>query len=104
MKRTPLNRVSSKRAKINKERAVFVAEQLALRPFCEVGPMILRDTSGCTYNASELHEPLTRARAPGADTILSVENSVALCRNCHRWIHDNPAEAERIGLLRSSHG
>lgn len=58
----------------------------------------------CSNYATELHEPLTRARAPGAETILDPENSIAVCPGCHRWIHDHPAEATRLGLLRNSRG
>ncbi len=114
-KRKPLRRMSIKRKAIVEQRKDFVAEQLAKREWCEAGPIIGRHTGhvftskagrwrGCRFRSTELHEPLTRARAPGAETILDVENSVAICPICHAWIHANPADAEHLGLLRSSRG
>jgi hypothetical protein len=93
-----------------------VKEQLGKRPHCEASSVIarafqaaefgsdMRPYAGwrCTLFATELHEPLTRARAPGAETILDPSNSVALCRNCHNTIHSHVAWAERLGLLRRS--
>jgi hypothetical protein len=58
----------------------------------------------CGRSATELHEPMTRARDPRAETILDPDNSVAICRPCHDWIHAHPAEAEKLGLLKSSRG
>lgn len=93
-----MRRVSAKRAATNVKRSAFVREQLSARPFCEVR------RAGCYHHASELHEPLTRARAPGEETILDPANSVAVCRVCHTWIHSHPAEATALGLLRSAKG
>lgn len=118
MKRTPLRRVSKKRAALNKLRSAFVREQLKKRPHCEVREMISASrfpgsvplsvidniSRHCTGVATELHEPLTRARAPGAETILDPANSIAICPGCHRWVHDHPAAATSLGLLRSSGG
>jgi hypothetical protein len=52
----------------------------------------------CSRRSTELHEPLTRAR--GGD-ILDKYNTVAICRNCHNWVHDHPESATKLGLLRS---
>lgn len=48
-----------------------------------------------------IHEPLTRARGGRTDDI---ENMLAVCWACHRWIHDNPREATERGFLRSAYG
>lgn len=102
-KRKRLNPVSKKRAAVNVQRSAFVKEQLAKRPRCEAGNVIAQiGYSQCTIVAVELHEPLTRARAPGPETITNPKNSVACCQNCHGWIHRNPEKAELIGLLKSS--
>jgi hypothetical protein len=53
----------------------------------------------CDGLAVDLHEPLTRARG---GSFLDVGNTVAVCRSCHTWIHDNPEAAKAVGLLRSS--
>jgi len=42
---------------------------------------------------------LTRARG---GSILDPANTVAVCRSCHDWIHDNPTAAADLGLLRSA--
>lgn len=121
-RKTRLRPVSAKRAVINKARGVFVREQLARRPHCEVARLFDEALGGvvvaqphevalvalqlarlCTGESTELHEPLTRARAPGAETILDPANSVAICRGCHMWIHANPRLATMFGLLRSAH-
>ena len=106
MKRTPLKRktplkrtgslspVSKRRATINKERSKFVKEQLSQRPHCEANiPNV------CTRLATEIHEPYPRSLG---GSILDVDNSVAICRMCHRWVHDNVAEAIQIGLLKKT--
>jgi hypothetical protein len=115
MKRTPLKRktrlkqVSDKRKTVNKARGDFVREQLMRRYACEVHKRFKEEdwirhplSMLCGGFATELHEPLTRARAPGADTILDPSNSVAICRRCHTWVHDHPAEATKLGLLSGS--
>ena len=103
MKRTPLRRISKKRAKEQRKRARMVSEELAVRELCEAGSLIYlkADKSVCAGRSTELHEPLTRARG---GSILDPDNTIAVCRNCHRWIHDNPHSATQLGLLKSQHG
>ena len=100
MKRTPLRRISKKRAKIQRQRARMVSEELAERELCEAGSLIYlkANKTVCSGRAVELHEPLTRARG---GSILDPDNTVAVCRNCHRWIHDHPEDATQLGLLKS---
>ena len=101
-RKTPLRRVSKKTAKRNRARSKFRLEQLAARPGCEA-----RDTiwtveptwSGCTRWATDLHEPLTRARG---GSVLDVSNTIATCRACHDWIHQYPTLATETGLLRTA--
>ncbi len=118
--KTPLKRtgrlrpVSKKRQKLNRDRAKFVAHQLELRQWCEAGPHITRHLVSrltetqkrsdsmkgqtiCQGKAVDIHEPLTRARG---GSILDVDNTVALCRSCHDWIHEHPREATQLGLLK----
>ncbi len=115
-RKTPLRRVSKKRSLQKRKRSEFVKWELAERPWCESGDAIRLyrmqtfgfeygkrlDTGSyaCSRRSTELHEPLTRAR--GGD-ILDPHNTVAICRNCHNWIHDHPESATRLGLLRSQH-
>jgi 5-methylcytosine-specific restriction endonuclease McrA len=38
-----------------------------------------------------------RARSQGGPD--SLANCVSLHRQCHRWLHENPAEARHLGLI-----
>jgi hypothetical protein len=93
VRRKPLNAMSANRRRVAPLRAALVASELALRPRCEV----------CGIKPSgTLHEKLTRARG---GSILDPENTVAVCvgpGSCHDRIHDNPAWATEMGLLRHS--
>lgn len=88
-----LNPVSKKRRKLNRERKTMVDLLLGLRPFCEARLF------GCQVRTEHIHEPLTRARG---GSIVDPENAMALCANCHRILHDHPALACEIGLMRHS--
>ena len=103
MKRTPIRKVSKKRSKLLRERKKFAASELGDRWKCEAGPLIYltHENPNCKGRSTELHEPLMRSRG---GSILDPDNTVAVCRNCHRWIHDNPTDATRLGLLESQHG
>ena len=107
-RRTPLRRVSLKRQRLMQQRRMFVADQLALRPDCEAGPLIRTGNEAvagygastpCRRRAVDIHEPLTRARG---GSILDPANTVAVCRTCHDWIHTHPKSATRLGLLKGS--
>jgi len=121
MKRTPLRRftplrsMSVKRARDQRKRRELVWAELARRELCEAGAIIYQGRvsahgkenadllnsryARCDGLSVDLHEPLTRARG---GSFLDVDNTVAVCRSCHTWIHDNPAAAKAVGLLRSS--
>lgn len=43
------------------------------------------------------HHVATRARRP--DLKHDVSNGICLCNSCHSWVHNNIAEAERLGYL-----
>lgn len=84
-------------------RAAFVKKMIErARGQCEMGTAIWeaghRDHR-CQRAASEVHEPLTRARGGRTDDPL---NALATCRACHDWAHDNPSLSTPIGLLRNS--
>lgn len=115
-RKTPLRRASKKRSLQKNKRRQFVKWELGKRPWCEAGDLIRlhrmqtfgddygikldRGSYTCSRRSTELHEPLTRAR--GGD-ILDPAHTVAVCRNCHRWIHHHPNSATKLGLLRSQH-
>ena len=43
--------------------------------------------SKCLGVATDIHEPLTRARG---GSIIDRGNMIQVCRMCHDWIHENP--------------
>jgi hypothetical protein len=94
MKRSPLNRVSKKRSKLNVERREFVREFLEENPLCQAQ---IEDV--CRLVAVDVHEILTRARG---GSIVDPDNCLALCRACHRFITDNPAFSNEQGFTVSS--
>jgi hypothetical protein len=113
-RKTPMRKVSKKRQKIQGQRRNLVREQLAVRPFCEAGEPIYMyyvnnygqpfakergRTDQCQRRSVDIHEPLMRSRG---GSILDVDNTVAVCRRCHDWIHQNPVVATELGLLRSA--
>ena len=99
-RKTPLNKVSKRQQQLNRKRSKFSKEQLELRPFCEAGPIIHQSgfESHCSRNAVELHEPILRS---AGGSITDVNNSVAICRLCHSWIHNNVGESIKLGLIKS---
>lgn len=115
-RKTPLKSISKKRQKIQGERRNLVREQLAVRPFCEAGEKIYiwhvdnfgqtharakQKTDQCQKRATDIHEPLMRSRG---GSILDPDNTIAVCRRCHDWIHGNPEAATLLGLLQSAYG
>lgn len=53
----------------------------------------------CGRLADDLHEIKTRARG---GSISDPANTVPICRPCHRFITDNPAQGHAEGLLKHS--
>jgi hypothetical protein len=54
---------------------------------------------GCHAEATDPHEPLTRARG---GSITDPENIIGLCRRHHDDCHANPSAAAKLGLIRHS--
>ena len=100
-RRTQINQVSKKRAALNRKRRTFVHEQLRLRPLCEAGPKIMRagHQPNCQKVSMEIHEPVLRS---AGGSITSVKNSIAICRLCHTWVHDNVGTALELGLIKKA--
>tara|TARA_B100001250_G_scaffold304926_1_gene266872 strand:- start:6195 stop:6602 length:408 start_codon:yes stop_codon:yes gene_type:complete len=114
-RKTPLRPVSKKRQRVQTQRRELVRNELEHRQWCEAGSHITRHLLSlltqtqkraiktnaqklvCDGRAVDIHEPLTRARG---GSILDVENTMAVCRACHTWIHDNPEAATKLGLLK----
>lgn len=92
--RTPLGRTKPIRQRSAKMEAIYevrrelVEKILEERPWCE---RCLKARS------QDCHEKLTRSRG---GSIIDESNIVAICRNCHEWIHSHPREATAEGWLR----
>jgi len=91
MKRSRINSMSKKRKEQLVERSETRIKVFERSSRCEAGiePM-------CSYHATDVHEIKTRARG---GSITDVENCLALCRNCHRYITDNPAWSLEHGFV-----
>jgi 5-methylcytosine-specific restriction endonuclease McrA len=73
-----------------RERRSLVAQMLEEKPVCE----------RCSAaRSTDIHEVVSRARG---GSILDPRNLVALCRPCHSWVTENPAEAHAQGWSRHS--
>lgn len=97
----PLAKQSPKRKREQSERRRLVEKVLRTRTRCEAGPLVRKAQPGfeCGGYSVDVHEPLTRARG---GSILDEENTIALCRRCHDWIHEHPGMARQVGLLKNS--
>lgn len=90
MKRSPIRKISRKRAAQNRVRARLRLEMVG-KP-CEA------QLEGCAYTGTEHHEPGKRSQ--GADPTDPAQ-MVWVCRICHDHIHRNVAESVRNGWLLS---
>jgi hypothetical protein len=85
---SPLKRQSARR-KLESQRYHVLREAfLRSHPQCEAR------LSGCTHFSSDVHH----ARGRGKN-FLATETWLALCRRCHRYVHDNPAVARQKKLI-----
>ena len=89
--RKPIRHRSAKTAKqYRDERIPIVRELLADNPPCQ----------RCMAAAAvDVHEIKSRARG---GSITDRDNLAVLCRPCHRWITDHPADAHREGWSKHS--
>jgi len=90
VKRSRINPVSAKRAKLNPIRASFRKRILEERMACEAR------IRGCTMMPTDVHEIKTRARG---GSIIDEHNVLALCRSCHVFITENPGWAVETGFV-----
>lgn len=104
-RRTRVNPVSAKRAAIRAERRAFVERVIRERRDCEAH-RLLRDLAFVALApprpAVDVHE-LTR-RSQGSPIVptqgLREEDTLALCRACHRFVTENPRIAVALRLAR----
>lgn len=90
MKRTPIRKVSKKRAGELKAYYALRATFLKLRPYCEIFEPC------CTRKATEIHHVNGR----NGDRLLDSQWFLPACRACHSFIHDRPKYAREMGFLK----
>ena len=54
--------------------------------------------SGCTNGATDVHHTYAGANR---DAFYLVQSTwLAVCRNCHDWVHNHPKESRALGYLK----
>lgn len=85
-------RVSAKRAKKDAEYSKLRQRYLTENPLCVI------KVAGCANGATDVHH--TRA-GKDRDVYYLVQSTwLAVCRNCHDWVHSHPEEARTMGWLK----
>ncbi len=88
MKRTPIARKTPLRRSAFKRESVLGLELLAFR-----NAVLNRAKGRCercgARRALDAHHIVPRSRAPGWDGLHRPANGAALCRPCHREVHDH---------------
>ncbi|NBO61650.1 MAG: HNH endonuclease [Flavobacteriia bacterium] len=85
LKRTPLRRVSKKRAQQNRKYTKLREEYLKHNPVCDA----------CGGRATEIHHKRGRFQ----ERLLDKDFFSPLCRGCHQKVHMEPKWAYSVGLL-----
>lgn len=84
----PMSRTRQKaESEYSRKRTAF----LALHEHCQAR------LSGCTGKATDIHHKAGRV----GDNLLNLSTWIAVCRSCHQWIEEHPAEAKELQLSES---
>lgn len=86
MKRTPIRRVSKKRAAQLRVYSKLRKDFLEKNPVCQL----------CNNaNATDIHHGWGRI----GELLNAEEHWFSICRPCHEWVHNHPSQARRQGYL-----
>jgi hypothetical protein len=85
-------RVSAKRKQKDVEYIKLRERYLTENPLC-----VIR-ISGCMHNATDIHHTHAGANRDAFYLVQSTWKGV--CRNCHNYIHENPAKSRDMGWLK----
>jgi 5-methylcytosine-specific restriction endonuclease McrA len=96
LQRTKINK-ASKKTKNNAEKRAEVRRIVMQRDMGLCQAKFLVNSITCS-GTLDIDEVIPRGRG---GNYLDPTNCQVLCRAHHRWKHDNPAEAERLGLTKS---
>lgn len=97
LRRTPIRRVSKKRAKDMVEYSRLRKEFLEQHPYCQAWNKIrthLNLVATLPPPSTEVHHIKGRR-----SFYLDVRYFLAVCRDSHDWIHRHPMDARKLGLL-----
>ena len=84
--------VSSKRKKKDQEYLKLREKHLLVNNLCQV------KVSGCSHMATDIHHTFAGSNR---DAFYLVQSTwLAVCRNCHDWIHAHPTEARTMNWLK----
>ena len=113
MGRRPINRVSKRRQRVNRERAKAQEAAWGPRPwecrfmyYAAEGVIDHGFTyddfadAGMCYGGVNGHEILSRAQSRTDANLVDVSGQVPLCAHHNEWVDTHHAEAERLGLWR----
>lgn len=97
IQRTPLKKSTKPIPKKSKKQLALEAIYYVLaKDFKKDHPKCEANLPGCTGKTTDIHHLESRGK-----NLNDVSKFKAVCRNCHRYIHDHPKEAMEKGLLLS---
>ena len=90
--KSAISQVSSKRKKKDQEYLKLRNRFLTDFSLCQIA------VKGCSVNATDVHHTYAGVNR---DAFYLVQSTwLAVCRNCHDWIHSHPKEARALGYLK----
>lgn len=87
----PMRLQSSKIVKLNVAYSVLREQFMKNHPLCQAR------IPGCNINATDIHHKKGRV----GNLFLDDSEFLAVCRMCHTWIENNPAEAKLLDFSKS---
>jgi hypothetical protein len=84
--------VSAKRKKLDVEYLKLRSKHMEKFPLCEI------KVAGCTNMGTDIHHTYAGSNR---DAFYLIQSTWAVtCRNCHNFVHENPAKARTMGWLK----
>ena len=84
--------VSAKRKKLDVEYLKLRAKHMEKFPLCQI------KVAGCTNMGTDIHHTYAGSNR---DAFYLIQSTWAVtCRNCHNYVHENPAKARTMGWLK----